>query len=270
MKWGLVCKSNNKKSISLGEEIHGFLCENGDVFAEEKFAKEVKVKGYSLEEINKKTDIVVSVGGDGTIIRALEEVEKPIFAINSGGMGFLAEVESKYAIGGLKQVIEGRYNIEERAKLKIMLDEKRLPDAANEITVQTNKIAKIMYLQLFVENELLETLGADGVIIATPTGSTSYALSVGGPLMDPSVNAMIVAPLAPFRLSARPWIIPINKTINVNILPKSKETKLVIDGHYSENVTAENNITVTGSEKKSRFVRFGESFYQMVRLKLVR
>ena len=151
-----------------------------------------------------------------------------------------------------------------------MLDEKRLPDAANEITVQTNKIAKIMYLQLFVENELLETLGADGVIIATPTGSTSYALSVGGPLMDPSVNAMIVAPIAPFRLSARPWIIPINKTINVKILPKSKETKLVIDGHYSENVTTENDLTITGSEKKSRFVRFGESFYQMVRLKLVR
>jgi len=270
MKWGLICKYNNKKSISLGEEIFEFLSENGEVFAEEVFAEEVKIKGFSLEEINKKTDIVVSVGGDGTIIRALKIVEKPIFAINSGGMGFLAEVESKYAIGGLKQVIEGRYNIEERSKLKIMLDGKRLPDAANEITIQTDKIAKIMYLQLFVDNELLETLGADGVIIATPTGSTSYALSVGGPLMDPSVKAMIIAPLAPFRLSARPWIIPLNKKINVKILPKSKETKLVIDGYYAKNVTKESDIAVTGSEKKSRFVRFGESFYQMVRLKLVR
>jgi len=88
--------------------------------------------------------------------------------------------------------------------------------------------------------------------------------------MDPSVNAMIIAPLAPFRLSARPWIIPLNKKINVKLLPKSKETKLVIDGYYAENVTTESIITVTGSEKKSRFVRFGESFYQMVRLKLVR
>ena len=120
MKWGLICKYNNKKSISLGEEVYDFLSENGEVFAEEGFAKKVKIKGFSLEEINKKADIVASVGGDGTIIRALNVVEKPIFAINSGGMGFLAEVESKYAIGGLKQVIEGRYNVEERSKLKIM------------------------------------------------------------------------------------------------------------------------------------------------------
>lgn len=270
MKWGLVCKSTAKKTVSLAKEVYEFLSSKDEVFAEKSFAKLTEIKGYSLEEINKKADIVVTVGGDGTILRVFEVVEKPVFAINSGGMGFLAEVESKYAIGGLKQVIDGKYNVEERAKLKITLDEKRLPDATNEVTVQTARIAKIMYLQLFVENELLETLGADGVIIATPTGSTSYALSVGGPIMDPCVNAMIIAPLAPFRLSARPWIVPLDKKIGVKLMPKSKETKLVIDGNYTKNVTIENNIVVTGSEKKARFVRFGESFYQMVRLKLVR
>jgi len=88
--------------------------------------------------------------------------------------------------------------------------------------------------------------------------------------MDPSVNAMIVAPLAPFRLSARPWVIPLNKKIGVKILVKSKETKLVIDGNYTENVASESDIVITGSEKKAKFIRFGESFYQMVRLKLVR
>ena len=113
-------------------------------------------------------------------------------------------------------------------------------------------------------------MGADGIIIATPTGSTSYALSVGGPIMDPTVDAMIAAPLAPFRLSARPWIVPLKKTLRVSVLPKSKETKLVIDGNHMEIVTPESQINITGSEKKARFVRFGESFYQMVRLKLVR
>ena len=270
MKWGLVCKPNVKKTLSLAREVYDFLITKGEVFAEKSFAEKAEVKGYSLEEINKKADIVVTLGGDGTILRTLSVVGKPIFAINSGGMGFLAEVESKYAMGGIKQVIDGKYNIEERAKLKVLLDGKRLPDAVNEVTVQTGKIAKIMYLQLFVENELFETLGADGVIIASPTGSTSYALSVGGPIMDPSVNAMIIAPLAPFRLSARPWIVPLSKKVGVKLLPKSKDTKLVIDGQYAENVTADSNIIVTGSEKKARFIRFGESFYQMVRLKLVR
>ncbi|MDH7517661.1 MAG: NAD(+)/NADH kinase [Candidatus Thermoplasmatota archaeon] len=270
MKWGLVCKPGAKNTVSLAKDVYDFLKENGEVFAEKNFAKEMNLKGYSLEEINKKSDVVVVIGGDGTILWTLQAVEKPIFAINSGGMGFLAEVESKYAIGGLKQVIEGKYNIEERAKLKITVDGKRLPDATNEVTVQTARISKIMYLQLFVEGELFETLGADGIIIATPTGSTSYALSVGGPIMDPSVNAMVIAPLAPFRLSARPWVVPLEKKISVKILPQTKESKLVIDGNYSQNVTTDDDIVVTGSEKKANFVRFGESFYQMVRLKLVR
>lgn len=270
MKWGLACKPKVRKSSSVAKEVYKFLSKNGEVFAEEDFAKEIGTKGYSLNDINKKADIVVTVGGDGTILRALQSVEKPIFAINSGGMGFLAEVESKHAIEGLKRIIEKNYNVEERAKLKVMFDGKRLPDATNEVTVQTAKIAKILYLQLFVENELLETLGADGVIVASPTGSTSYALSVGGPIMDPAVNAMVIAPLAPFKLSARPWIVPLDKKIGIKLLPKSKETKLVIDGYHTENVTTESKIIVTGSEKKARFVRFGESFYEMVRLKLVR
>jgi len=270
MNWGLVCSSNRKKSLTLAKDVFEFLSENSNVFIEKDVSSHFNKKGLSLSQINSKVDIVVTVGGDGTIIRTLKEVDKPVFAINSGGMGFLSEVEAKYAMNGLQKVMDGDYNIEERSKLRIDVDGKRLPDAANEVTVQTAKIAKIMYFQLFVENDLIETMGADGIIISTPTGSTSYALSVGGPIMDPSVDAMIVAPLAPFRLSARPWIIPLKKKMRVSVLAKSKETKLVIDGNYVEDVTPKSEILVTGSEKKARFIRFGESFYQMVRLKLVR
>jgi len=201
MKWGLVCNYHVKKACSNGKDIFIFLKENGEVFAEDKFAEKQGFKGYSMKDINKKADIVVTVGGDGTILRALEKIEKPIFAINSGGMGFLSEVESKYAKEGLQRVIEGKYNIEERSKLKVTVDGKRLPDAANEVTVQTSRIAKMIYLQVLVDDDLLETFGADGVIIATPTGSTSYALSAGGPILDPGVNAMVIAPLAPFKLA---------------------------------------------------------------------
>jgi NAD+ kinase len=270
MKWGLICNPNEKKAISLGNTVYNFLLDKGEVFPEVSLAKSLNIKGYTFKEINKKADIVVTIGGDGTILLALEEIEKPIFAINSGGMGFLAEVESKYAIGGLKRVIEGNYNVEERAKLKVILDGKRLPDAANEVTVQSDRIAKILYLKLFVDGELIESMGADGIIIATPTGSTSYSLSVGGPLLDPAVNAMVIAPLAPFKLSARPWIVPLEKKVSIKLLAKSKESKIVIDGKFSEEVTPKSDILTTGSEKKARFIRFGESFYQMVRLKLIR
>lgn len=270
MKFGLVCNFHVKKACSTASEVYDFLSDKWEVFAEEKFAELKKIKGYTLEEINKKADIVITVGGDGTILRALEKVEKPIFAINSGGMGFLTEIEWKYAMSGLKRVIDGKYNIEERAKLKAMVDGKRLPDAANEVTVQTARIAKMIYLQILIENELIETFGADGVIVATPTGSTSYALSAGGPILDPSVNAMIIAPLAPFKLSARPWVVPLEKKVGIKLLAKSKESKIVIDGENPQLVTTDSDIVITGSEKKARFVRFGESFYQMFRMKLVR
>ena len=270
MKWGLICNSKIKKSLSLGKDIYTFLQDYGEIFPELSLAKEIKKKGYSFENINKNSDIVITIGGDGTILRALRVVDKPIFAINSGGMGFLSEIEGKYSIEGLKKLIDGSYNVEERSKLKTYLDGERLPDAANEVTIQSAKIAKIMYYQILVENELLESIGADGVILSTPTGSTSYALSVGGPILDPTVNAILIAPIAPFRLSARPWVVPLNKKITVRILPKSKETKLVIDGQYSKNVTSDSEIIITGSEKIAKFIRFGESFYQMVRLKLVR
>jgi len=128
----------------------------------------------------------------------------------------------------------------------------------------------MIYLQVTVEGELLETFGADGLIIATPTGSTSYSLSAGGPILDPGVNATVIAPLAPFKLAARPWVVPFDKKIGIKLLHKSKETKIVIDGESPQLITPDSKIEITGSEKKARFVRFGESFYQMVRLKLVR
>ncbi|KYK29766.1 sugar kinase [Thermoplasmatales archaeon SG8-52-1] len=270
MKWGLIYNYNIKKAYSMTNEIYDFLKDKVDVIVEKDFAKEKGVKGYLLEEINNEADIVITIGGDGTILRALEKVDKPIFAINSGGMGFLTEIESKYAISGLEKLLEGNYNVEERAKLKVIVDGKRLSDAANEVTVQTPRIAKIMYLKIFIDNELIETFGADGIIIATPTGSTSYALSAGGPILDPTVEAMVIAPLAPFKLSARPWVVPLKKKVGIKLIAKSKESKIVIDGESPQSVTPESDIVITGSEKKARYIRFGETFYQMVRLKLVR
>jgi NAD+ kinase len=270
MNWGIVSRPNAKKAFQLGSTVKDFLQDHGNVILEEHLAEYLQEKGYHLKHLNTKCDIVITIGGDGTILKTLEYVDKPIFAINSGGIGFLSEVESKYTMGGLQRLITGNYNIEERAKLKTLLDGTRLPDATNEVTAQTAQIAKILYLKIFINDELIETMGADGVIVASPTGSTSYSLSVGGPIMDPAVNAMIVAPIAPFKLSARPWIVPLKRTVQIKILPKSKETQLVLDGHSYFPITPESEIHITGSEKKARFIRFGESFYQMVRLKLMR
>ncbi|KAA0008212.1 MAG: NAD(+)/NADH kinase [Thermoplasmata archaeon] len=270
MRWGLVAKPNDKTVERIAKEVYSFIKENGEVFAETKIAKPLGIKGFSTAEINKEAEVVVTVGGDGTILFALKEIDKPIFAINSSAMGFLTEVDAKYAESGLKKLLKGDYNVEERAKLKVLLDEERLPDAANEVTVQTATIAKIIDFNIFVDDEVIDVLKADGVIIATPTGATGYALSVGGPIVDPRVDAAVIAPIAPFRLSTRPWIVPIDKRVCVELAGESKVAKLVVDGRDSFDLHPGQRVCITLSETRARFIRFGETFYQTVRLKLVR
>ncbi|RLF53979.1 MAG: sugar kinase [Thermoplasmata archaeon] len=270
MRWGLIVKPNDEEAEKLARELLEILREEGEVYVEKGFAKVLGTKGFSREDINRLADTVVTIGGDGTILFALEKIEKPIFAVNCSAMGFLTEVDAKFAKSGIDKIIKGDYNVEERDRLKVILGRKRVEDATNEITVQTAQVSKMIEFSLSVDGELIERLRADGVIIATPTGATGYALSVGGPIVDPSVHVAIIAPIAPFKLASRPWIVPIDKRICVELSEKSKVAKLVIDGRNTYDVKPRDRVCVTLSERKSRFVRFGETFYQTVRLKLVR
>ncbi|MCD6237310.1 MAG: NAD(+)/NADH kinase [Thermoplasmata archaeon] len=272
MKWGIIVKPNDEKARKIAKELHEFLSKKKEnIYFEKRSAEELDIKeSFTLKELNESVDIAVTVGGDGTILFALREIEKPVFAINSSAVGFLTEADGKTAKSGLEQILKGEYNIVERAKLKVVMDGKRLPDAANEITLQTANIAKMIEFDVLVDEEIIESMEADGIIIATPTGATGYALSVGGPIVDPEIQGAVIAPIAPFKLSARPWIVPYRKKICVELTKDSKEAKLVIDGRDYISVSPGKKVCVTASEKKARFVRFGESFYQAVRLKLVR
>ena len=272
MRWGVIVKPNDKKAKRIAEELYHFLREKKeDIYFEKGSSEQIGIgQGFSLKELNKSIDIAVTIGGDGTILFALREIDKPIFAINSSAVGFLTEADGKTAKSGLGRILNGEYNVAERAKLKVIMDGKRLPDAANEITLQTANIAKMIEFDVLVDEEVIESMEADGIIIATPTGATGYALSVGGPIVDPEIQGVTIAPIAPFKLSARPWIVPYRKKICVELTKDSKEAKLVIDGRDYVSVSPGKKVCVTASEKKARFVRFGESFYQAVRLKLVR
>jgi NAD+ kinase len=270
MKWGLYCKSDAKYALKLSKEIYPFLKESGGVLLEEDFAKTIGLEGVSLKQINKDVEVAVVIGGDGTILRALQSIEKPLFTINTGEVGFLTEVEPKYAFEGLKRVLEGKYQIEERIKLKIILDKKRLSDAANEVTLHSTQTTRILNLEVLVEEELAEKLKGDGLIVATPTGSTGYALSVGAPIVDPMVEAFIIAPIAPFRLASRPFIISSTKVVQLRITPPSVSAQLAIDDIQRYQIKRESKVTLTKSDRKARFVRFGSSFYQRVRHKLTR
>jgi NAD+ kinase len=269
MTWGLISKQC-KKSFQVGHKVYRYLLhKKEEVLVEQKLADHLSTSGHTIKALGQKADKVITIGGDGTILMALEHITQPLFSINTGIVGFLTTVEEKDALSGLQSVLDDNYYLEERVKLKTLLNKKRLPDGANEVTIQTALIGKILEFKLYVEGKLVEQLEGDGIIIATPTGSTSYALSVGGPIVDPIIDALIVAPIAPFRHYASPLVIPSDKELRI-VLSGKREAKVAIDGHYTCPLKLQDTLTVTKSENKACFIRLEDTFYQRVYEKLWR
>ncbi len=259
MMWGLVCKSS-KQSFSIVDKIYPML---DDVMLEKKVAAHLSQPGYSIKEIGEKADKVVIIGGDGTILMAMRYTTKPVFTINTGSVGFLTEVEAHDAVESMKKVLEGEYFIEERMKIKTLLNGERLSDATNEVTIHVSYIGKILSMVLSVNKMVTEEIDGDGIIIATPTGSTSYAFSAGGPIVDPSLRAFIVAPIAPFRHISSPLVIPADKQLYVRV-KGNKKAKIIIDGNREALISKKDEVVLSVSDKKSAFIRLEENFYRKV------
>ncbi|MCD1295499.1 NAD(+) kinase [Methanocella sp. CWC-04] len=214
-------------------------------------------------------DLILIFGGDGTILRTLQLLPKPtpILGINMGEVGFLTVVDPESAFYMIDDIIEN-FEIVERSRLAVKLNEFELPSAMNEAVIITSRPAKISRFRIYIDDKLMEDIRADGVVIATPTGSTAYAMSAGGPIVDPRVNAFIIVPLAPYKLSARPWVVPASSEIRLELLREEKESMVVIDGQYTANITKNDVLTFTKCESPAIFVKFGDKFYDLVREKL--
>jgi NAD+ kinase len=211
---------------------------------------------------------MIAVGGDGTILRTMQHNRAPIFGINAGDLGFLTEVSDDDLEEGLENILKGNYEIESRLKMRTTINGKRLADAVNEAVVHTAQVAKIRHFQVFVDNELAVNVRADGIIVSTPTGSTCYAMSVGAPLVDPRVNALVIAPMAPFKFAAWPIVGPSSSRITLKVV-RPKECVVVVDGQEEQPMAGNETIEFGVSETKARFVTFGKGFYTRTREKLM-
>ncbi len=267
MKFGVMSNPNIEKATGLAKEVIDFLKDKADVTLEESLASKLGVKGQPLTEM--KMDILITIGGDGTVLWALQHTNTKLFCINAGVLGFLTEASPENAIESLKKILRGEYIVDKRARLKTVLNGERLFDCMNEVVIHTAHVAKMRHFEIFVDDNLVADIRADGVIVATPTGSTCYAMSVGSPLVDPRVNAFVIAPIAPFKLSARPYVVPINSEITVKLIEPERPCILVLDGQYETQVQSEATIMFTASEKPAELVRFSRDFYKRVSEKLV-
>ena len=237
-----------------------------DFILESRAAQGFGLEGVPLSEM--KVDVIITVGGDGTILRTLQGCDCPILGINAGVLGFLTEVQSDDAVSAVKRLLAGKYKIDARLKLKTVMNGKRLEDATNEAVLHTAHIAKMRHFQITIDGAKATEIRADGLIIATPTGSTSYAMSVGSSIVDPRVDALVIAPIAPFRLAARPLVVPAKSMIGVTIR-EPKECILVIDGQAEFTTSGAEKYEFTSSEKKAKFISFKDDFYSTLEEKLV-
>ncbi|MCX6668472.1 MAG: NAD(+)/NADH kinase [Methanothrix sp.] len=245
--------------------------ESVEIFVDQDIASQISWRGTSVEEMEAtKVDFMVSVGGDGTILRTIHKMADPmpILGINMGTLGFLVDVEPKDAIATLEHLLSG-FEVDLRSRLKVVLNEKSLPPATNEVALLTASPAKMIEFEIMVDGSLMEDFRADGVIIATSTGSTAYAMSAGGPIVDPRVDAIVLVPMAPFKLSSRPWVIPGGSVIEVKLKLPMKEALVVVDGQSTTTISVNDTVVISKAETPARFVKVGrDGFYAKVKSKL--
>ncbi len=265
MNYGVYTNLSIEGAVDVSQEVIRLL-DGEDVVLEAKLARALGREGVPLEDM--KVDILVTVGGDGTILRAMQKNDAIILGVNAGSVGFLTEVGPEEMEESFAKVRKGEYFIERRFKLRTEYGGERLADAMNEAVIHTDAVAKIRHFRIMVDDQVATELRADGVIVATPTGSTCYAMSVGAPIIDPHVNAFVFVPMAPYKFAARPMVVPTSARIKVELL-MDRGCLLVIDGQKEYSIAGHTTVEFSLSKDYGRFLRFEDNFYARMQEKLV-
>lgn len=269
---GLVARYDKKRAIKLAEELSEYLANKGlEVYIEDSLKGKISTQAQFIPLETMKTDFIITIGGDGTILRtciATPKPEPPILAINMGVRGFLTEVEPKASFIAVEKCLKGEYKIEQCAKLAVSTEEGSVPDALNDVVISTGEPAKIIYMEIFKNDEPILRCQADGMILSTQTGSTGYSLSAGGPVLDKELGAFVLTPICALTVF-RSIVFPVDAKVTVKVI-RPQKIVVLIDGNYRQIVTAkEPSVTVTRSKNVSSFIRFKDDFYSRLRNRLL-
>jgi NAD+ kinase len=269
---GLIARFDKKKAIKLAEDLAKHLRAKGlEVFVEDTLAEKIDIKEKSTSLEKMKTDFIITIGGDGTILRtcvSIPKPEPPILAINMGVRGFLTEVEPKQAFTAVDKCLKGQFTIEKCMKLSITADNIKFPDALNEVLISAGEPAKLLYARILKDNEPILNCQADGLMVATQTGSTGYSLSAGGPVLDPDVNAFVLTPICALSVF-RSIVFPASSSLTVDVI-RPRKVLIVVDGHHRQIISSKiPGLTITRSKYETSFIRFKENFYNRLRSRLL-
>ena len=227
-----------------------------------------------IGEIGKTCDIVISLGGDGSMLstaRAVGNHSIPILGINLGSLGFLTEITQDQIIDSLERIKDSRYTIEERMVLEASISSQNGFSffALNDVVIDHGESTNLISLDLFADDELVSSYNVDGIIFSTPTGSTAYSLSVGGPIISPKMEAIAVSPISPHTLTLRPIIFPADSVLTIKTGIVKDKLRVSVDGMIVGRLESRQNIRIKRAAHKMKFIKFEDrSFYSILRKKL--
>jgi NAD+ kinase len=276
---GIIPNLQKASSLEVAQGLIKWLEDKGSkVLLNEITASEVERPELAQRpsEIYKNSDFIIVLGGDGTLLSVARQVlwqQTPILGINLGHLGFLTELEQENMYEGLEKIRNGDYRVEERMMLEaVLVKNNMITDnfwALNDIVISKGSFSRIIQLKTYINQSYIETYSADGIIISSPTGSTAYSLSAGGPILSPDVGAMVITPISPHTMSSRSIVISENEEVKVEVVGDKNDVMLTIDGQQGYRLNAGDLIIVRKSEFSANMIKLKDKdFYDVLRTKL--
>ncbi|HET7319373.1 MAG TPA: NAD(+)/NADH kinase [Nitrospirota bacterium] len=248
------------------------------VYIDADAAATVRLRGYERSEIPALVDMLIVLGGDGTLLSAARHVADahtnvPIFGVNLGSLGFMAEVSLDELYDNLEKAMAGKLETEDRMMLSaaVVREGRRLARyrVLNDVVINKGALARMMELRVSVSDGPLTTLRADGLIVATPTGSTAYSLSAGGPIIHPTVHCFVVTPICPHTLSNRPIALPDSVVVEVCLTSPSEDVSITLDGQIGFPLVQHDVVEIKKSRYRMKLIKHPvKSYYEILRTKL--
>jgi len=280
---GIIGKFRDASVGATISAVHELLIERGcKVLLDEVSAMlltELNIPIADRDEIGEQCDLVIVVGGDGTFLnaaRSMNEYHVPLLGINLGRLGFLTDIHSEKIKGRLNAILDGEYVKEERFLLHGRFEYENgdgditSSDAFNDIIVHKGHVARMIELDLYINGQYVNTQRADGLIVSTPTGSTAYALSGGGPILHPGLDAIVLVPICPHTMSQRPIVIDADSDIEIRISDKNHGDALVTcDGQLNVNLGIGDSVRITKKQTPVHMIHPADyNYYEILRAKL--
>jgi len=269
-KVGIVLTTDRGSVIGFARQIVEWLGERGcDVYICEEDALALGVMLSYEGDIYKSADFLVCLGGDGTMLRAsrCSRYDKPLLGINLGYLGYLTDADRQNAFESLENTLQGRYVIEKR----MMLEISGIGQALNDVCVTRGALSKLIEIGLYINNEYIDTYRADGIIVCTPTGSTAYNLSAGGPILKPDIEMISVTPICAHKIYSRAIVISAEDTVTLKIAGDyDGECMLVLDGRHERRLVAGDEVVVKRSDRYTNIIKTNKlSFFDILRQKMI-